>query len=151
MVTRAAFAIGLWLFCTVGWSAPAPSDPPESSTTPRWYVVMFVVDGCSFCQMLRERVFMPMVASGELPADRFYEVNMTDKEAWFYFDPMDSYIQKRALYRKYNLGLFPTTVILDGRAELLHAPLVGITTPQFFQQQLQQALAQLHETKSQTP
>lgn len=118
-----------------------PAAQPEKHP---YYVVLFTVDGCAFCQMLRERVMEPMVASGELPADQFYEINMTRKSEWFFFDPMNDYIQKRDLYKKYALGLFPTTVILDNRAELLAPPLVGITTPEKFQRQLQNALHKLN-------
>ncbi|WP_294949289.1 thioredoxin fold domain-containing protein [Sulfurivirga sp.] len=111
--------------------------------TPRWYVVLFTVDGCHFCEMMRERVIKPMIATGDLPPQQFYEINMTDKGEWFYFDPMDAYLQKRDLYRKYDLGLFPTTVILNGRAELISPKLVGITTPEKFQRQLTDALQKL--------
>ncbi len=111
--------------------------------TPRWYVVLFTVDGCHFCEMMRERVIKPMIATGELPSQQFYEINMTDKGEWFYFDPMDTYLQKRDLYRKYDLGLFPTTVILNSRAALIRPKLVGITTPEKFQQQLTDALKKL--------
>ena len=117
--------------------------PPVQAEPPRWYVVLFTVDGCHFCEMMRERVIKPMITTGDLPPQQFYEINMTDKGEWFYFDPMDAYLQKRDLYKKYDLGLFPTTVILNGRAELISPKLVGITTPEKFQQQLSDALKQL--------
>jgi len=128
-----------FLLLATGLANAQSPQPPAAS----YYVVMFTVDGCAFCKMLRERVMQPMIASGELPAERFYEINMTDKSEWFFFDPMNDYLQKRDLYRKYDLGLFPTTVILDDRAELLAPRLVGITTPEKFQRQLQDALRRL--------
>lgn len=122
-----------------------PLTSPAAQPAKQYYVVLFTVDGCAFCKMLRERVMEPMVASGELPAAQFYEINMTDKSEWFYFDPMNDYIQKRDLYNKYDLGLFPTTVILDDHANLLAPKLVGITTPEKFQRQLQDALHKLSQ------
>ena len=116
---------------------------------PRWYVVLFTVDGCHFCEMMRDKVIKPMIITGELPERRFYEINMTDKGEWFYFDPMDTYLQKRDLYKRYDLGLFPTTVILDGHASLLGPKLVGITTPEAFRLKLQTALASLSDAPSQ--
>ncbi len=113
---------------------------------PRWYVVLFTVDGCHFCEMMRERVIKPMIITGELPEQQFYEINMTNKGEWFYFDPMDTYLQKRDLYKRYALGLFPTTVILDGRANLISPKLVGITTAEAFRHKLQTALASLNDT-----
>lgn len=116
-----------------------------NAETPRWYVVLFVVDGCHFCEMMRERVIKPMIITGELPRQQFYEINMTHKGEWFYFDPMDAYLQKQDLYKRYDLGLFPTTVILDGRANLLSPKLVGITTAEKFRQKLKAALDKLEQ------
>ncbi len=111
----------------------------------KWYVVLFVVNGCPYCKMMREQVIDPMIATGEIPPQQFYEINMTNKSEWFYFDPMDTYLQKRDLYKRYDLGLFPTTVILDKRANLLSPKLVGITTPEKFRQKLKAALDQLEK------
>lgn len=128
------------LFLTLFLLLGSPSILAEQ---PRWYVVLFVVDGCHFCEMMRDKVIKPMITTGELPQQQFYEINMTNKGEWFYFDPMDTYLQKRDLYKRYDLGLFPTTVILDGRANLISPKLVGITTPEKFREQLRSALDRL--------
>ncbi len=115
---------------------------PLQAQTNNWYVVLFVVDGCHFCEMMRDRVIKPMITTGELSERRFYEINMTDKGEWFYFDPMNAYLQKRDLYKQYDLGLFPTTVILDDQANML-VKLVGITTGEKFSRQLKDAMRRM--------
>ncbi len=130
----------LLLTCALLLSTTATAR--ADTVSPQWYIVLFVVDGCHFCEAMRKRVFTPMLSSGELHESQFYEINMTDKGEWFYFDPMNTYLQKQSLYKKYALGLFPTTVILDRQANML-VKLVGITTPEKFSAQLDHAISQL--------
>ena len=94
-------------------------------------LIMFGSDECPFCYLLREDFLVPMIISGDY-VDKVIlrEIHVSYSETMI--DLSGEKITTREFASRYDVKLFPTTVLMDEHAKPLVNNIIGITTPSLF-------------------
>ncbi len=104
-------------------------------------LIMFSMEHCPYCEIVREEFLKPMLRSGdydnkvimrEIQSDSFETLRDFDGKA----------ITADALAHRYNASLSPTVVFLDPDGRELVSRLVGITTVHYYGGFLDEAIEQ---------
>lgn len=151
---RRLFTLGTALLCVslFGAAAAAPAPTVRVPLTNDLYadgrlarsqnlplLIMFSMDGCTYCEMVREDFLEPMLKSGEytdrvimriVKVDDFGEVRDFDGE----LRPASK------LATHYRASVTPTVIFVDYRGHELAPRLLGISTPAFYGGDLDNAI-----------
>jgi thioredoxin-related protein len=98
-------------------------------------VVLFTQPDCAYCERLRREYLEPMAAQR---ADRVVEVDITSEAALAGFDGRSG--THASFARARGVRVTPTLAFLGARGEPLAEPLVGFTSPDFYQSYLERRL-----------
>ena len=103
-------------------------------------LIMFSMDGCTYCDLVREDFLEPMLLSGEYD-DRVIIriVKVDDFDTLRDFDGKPITADELAL--RYRAVVAPTVVFVDYRGHQLAERLIGISTPDFYGGDLDDAIA----------
>ena len=94
-------------------------------------LIMFGSEECPFCYLLREDFLVPMIISGD------YVNKVIMREIYVssgrkIIDFTGQTVTTREFANRYKVRLFPSTVFLDSRGNILVKNIIGITTPSLF-------------------
>lgn len=116
------------------------ADGLRAKTTRRPVVVLFSLPGCRFCDEIRHNYLAPLLrdaAPGQTPIIR--EIVLTGARGLVDFSGVP--VTESALSKHYGVRVAPTVVMLGAAGELLAPTLIGGDTAGFYDEYLQQALA----------
>ena len=103
-------------------------------------LIMFSMDGCSYCDLVREDFLEPMLLSGDYDDKVIIRIVKVDD-----FDDIHDFngktIAADELALRYRATLTPTVVFVDYRGHQLAERLIGISTPDFYGGDLDDAIA----------
>ncbi len=94
-------------------------------------LIMFGTDECPFCELLKEDFLIPMIISGD------YTDKIILREAHIGYgaqiiDFSGKKISIGEFSARYGVTLFPTTIFIDSKGQVLTEKIIGITTPSLF-------------------
>ncbi len=95
-------------------------------------LIMFGTDECPFCELLKEDFLIPMIISGD------YTDKIILREAHIGYggaqiiDFSGKKITIGEFSARYGVTLYPTTIFIDSKGQVLTEKIIGITTPSLF-------------------
>jgi len=103
-------------------------------------LLMFSLDDCPYCMVVREEFLDPMQLSGDY-RDRVL-MRILDMDGDFVTDFDGQRVSADDLAVRYGASVAPTVVLLDHHGQLLVKRLLGITTPDYYGVYLDAAIKQ---------
>ncbi len=103
-------------------------------------LIMFSLDDCPYCMVVREEFLDPMQLSGNY-RDKVL-MRILDMDGDFVTDFDGRRVQADDLAVRYGAAVAPTVVLLDHHGQLLVKRLLGITTPDYYGVYLDAAINQ---------
>jgi len=103
-------------------------------------LVMFSLDDCPYCMVVREEFLDPMQLSGNY-RDKVL-MRILDMDGDFVTDFDGRRVEADDLAVRYGAAVAPTVVLLDHHGRLLVKRLLGITTPDYYGVYLDAAIKQ---------
>ena len=94
-------------------------------------LIMFSIQGCQYCDVVREEFLKPMLRSGDY-ADRVIMLELYSDSDARLRDFNGQLISSSELTQRYKAGFAPTVVFLDSQGNELAERLIGITTRDFY-------------------
>ena len=94
-------------------------------------LIMFSIQGCPYCDVVREEFLKPMLRSGDYD-DRVIMLELYSDSYTQLRDFNGQLISSNELTQRYKAGFAPTVVFLDSRGNELAERLIGITTRDFY-------------------
>jgi thioredoxin-related protein len=95
--------------------------------------------GCPYCRVLKRDILVPMARSGGYSEQVLIRELVIDPESPVVdFDGRE--VSSADIARRYDVGITPTVLLLDSLGNPLHAPLVGINTPEMYGYYLDRAI-----------
>ena len=108
-------------------------------TTRRPLLLLFSTPGCPYCREVRRNYLAPRVADGvETTGVVIREVDITSRRAF-----VERGVQRTteaALAQRFGVRMVPVIQLLDGAAQPLGEPIVGLDRSGFFEARLQGAI-----------
>lgn len=108
----------------------------EAGAEKKAFLFLFSVDGCSYCEVVRQHHLRPLTGSSSSPM--ILEVKIGDGRSFINFDGKT--ITHAYFARRYNARWAPTVIILDYKGTQLTAPLVGGDTSGLYGGMLEKAI-----------
>ena len=94
-------------------------------------LLMFSMQGCTYCEIVEEDFLRPMLISGDYADKVIIRMLMTDS-----FNQVKDFngeqIEVGDLADRYNASLTPTVVFVNSQGSVIAETLVGLTTPDFY-------------------
>lgn len=110
-------------------------------------LIMFSLDDCPYCMVVREEFLDPMQLSGDYRNKVLMRILKMDGDFVTDFDGRRVPVDDLAV--RYGASVAPTVILLDHHGQMLTKRLLGITTPDFYGGYLDAAidksLQRLHE------
>jgi len=102
-------------------------------------LIMFSMDQCPYCELIREDFLKPMIRSGDY-TDKVIirEVHSDSYATLLDFD--GAKISSDELASRYGASLSPTVVFLDHKGQQLNKKMIGITTVHYYGGYLDEAI-----------
>ncbi len=111
-------------------------------------LLVFTADDCPYCEQLAEEILLPMMRSGEY--DQRVEICALNLDGGLIRDFSGRRIEPWEFAQRYNISVTPTMVLLNSRGELLHKPLVGVRTLDYYEDRIAEAIDRANQRMSST-
>jgi thioredoxin-related protein len=108
-------------------------------TTRRPLLLFFTTPGCPYCREVRRNYLAPRVADGaEASGVTIREVDITSRRVFAELGAQRT--SDAALAQRFGVRMVPVILLLDGEAQPLGEPIVGLDRSGFFEARLQGAI-----------
>ncbi len=125
-------------------NAPAADDLTDASNlkqlaadNPNEVIVLMVSqEHCGYCSRVKEDYLKPLLKSKNHPPVRILHLDRSDQVVDFDGEKRSGSIIASKLGGRFT----PTLLFVDGQGNLLHDPIVGLTTPEYYGYYLDEAI-----------
>jgi len=111
----------------------------SNDTTPKVLVLLFSQPDCHYCDQVRTDFLLPLQHQ-QRPELAIRELKIPGSGD--VLDPLNERLSADAFARRYAISFFPSVLMLSMQGDALAAPLIGISSPDFYGYYLDQAIEQ---------